>query len=330
MIKKNFLIDHKIEKLIYFLIVLLPFSLVSGSFLSDLSISIISILFLYLSIKNKYYTYYQNIFSKLFGIFFIILIFTSLLSYDVLISLKKTIFFFRFWIFALAVWHIFDKFESLIKHLIISFVIIFCALIIDGYIQFINQENIFGWPMEGARLSSLFKDELILGSYLSRTLPIFFGLLILNRFHKNKILFFIFFFIFVGVETLTFLSGERVAFFYINLSSLMLIITMKNFKVFRLTSVLISIVLITLFINLYPKSTERIINKTIDQIGIFSDKKYIFSQEHQNHFISGLRIFKDNVITGAGPRMFRELCGEKYNLWEGCSTHLTILIYNFS
>ena len=87
----------------------------------------------------------------------------------------------------------------------------------------------------------------------------------------------------------------------------MLIITMKNFKVFRLTSVLISIVLITLFINLYPKSTERIINKTIDQIGIFSDKKYIFSQEHQNHFISGLRIFKDNVITGAGPRMFRAL-----------------------
>ena len=130
-------------------------------------------------------------------------------------------------------------------------------MIIDGYIQFINQENIFGWPMEGASLSSLFKDELILGSYLSRTLPIFFGLLILNRFHKNKILFFIFFFIFVGVETLTFLSGERVAFFYINLSSLMLIITMKNFKVFRLTSVLISIVLITLFINLYPKSTEN-------------------------------------------------------------------------
>ena len=33
-------------------------------------------------------------------------------------------------------------------------------------------------------------------------------------------------------------------------------------------------------------------------------------------------MFKDNMITGIGPRMFRYTCGlKKYNIWEGCSTH---------
>ena len=59
-------------------------------------------------------------------------------------------------------------------------------------------------------------------------------------------------------------------------------------------------------------------NKTVN----VSTNKYIFSIEHQNHYISSLRMFNDNKITGVGPRMFRHLCGqEKYNLWEGCSTH---------
>ena len=51
-------------------------------------------------------------------------------------------------------------------------------------------------------------------------------------------------------------------------------------------------------------------------------EKYIFSREHQNHYISSLRMFKDNIVTGIGPRMFRYTCAlKKYNLWEGCSTH---------
>ena len=51
-------------------------------------------------------------------------------------------------------------------------------------------------------------------------------------------------------------------------------------------------------------------------------KKYVFSVEHQNHYTSALRMFKDNIYTGIGPRMFRYVCGyDKYKIWEGCSTH---------
>lgn len=315
------------EKVIYYLIVLLPITLVSGPFLSDLSVTIITLLFLYISYKKKLFFYYQNKYSKIFGLFFIILIITSFFSLDPVISFKKVIFFFRFWIFALAVWYILDHNNKLIKHLIISFSLIFIVLIIDGYIQYFFKENIFGWPMQGTRLSSLFKDELILGSYLSRLLPIFFALLIIRKFDKKIYKYFLFFLIFVGIETLIFLSGERAAFFFINASSLMLIVTMENYKKFRIFSIIISILLIALIINFYPESKERIIDKTIIQSGLENKEleltqKYIFSIEHHNHYIASLKMFKDNKITGVGPRMFRFTCTQKkYNLWEGCSTH---------
>lgn len=332
-----------IEKIIFYLIVLLPIILVSGPFLSDLSISVIAILFIYISYKKKLLFYYTNIFSKGFGIFFTILIITSIFSLDPIISLKKTIFFFRFWIFSLAVWYIFNlKKKELLKYLIFTFTLIFIILIIDGYIQFLTSKNIFGWPIQNTRVSSLFKDELILGSYLSRLLPLYFGMLVFTNFEKKFYKYLLFFSIFVGIETLTFLSGERVAFFFINASSLMLILTMKNYKLFRIYSILTSILLIVFLVNFYPKSADRIIDQTITQLGFeqskknnnndgvknsktdnsLNKKKYIFSVEHQNHYISSLRMFKDNMITGIGPRMFRYTCVlKKYNVWEGCSTH---------
>ena len=333
-----------IDSIIFYLIILLPLTLVSGPFLSDLSVSIIALLFIYISLKEKLYFYYNNKYTKIFFSFFIVLIVSSIFSKDVMISLKKVIFFFRFWIFSLAVWYLLSLHENkLIKYLIFTFTSTFLFLIFDGYIQFFFSENIFGWPVQGSRVSSLFKDELILGSYLSRLLPVYFALLVYSDFSKTFNKYFLFFIIFVGIETLTFLSGERVAFFYINASSLMLIILMKNYKIFRFSSIITSILIIIVLINYFPKSTDRIINQTINQLGLSSETKKqtlsnnkddqtnillnkikinAFSIEHQNHYISSIKMFRDNIITGVGPRMFRNLCGNKeYYLWEGCSTH---------
>ena len=312
------------EKIIYFFIILLPITLVTGPFLSDLSISIIALLFLYTSFKKRLYLYYNNIFSKIFGIFFILLFIVSLFSIDPIISLKKTVVHFRFWIFALAVWHIFNMKKDLIKYLIISFTFIFIILILDGYIQFFFKENILGWPLQESRVSSLFKDELILGSYLSRLLPIFFAVLIYSNFQNKTYLYLVFFIIFVGTETLTFLSGERVALFLINFSSLFLILAMKNYKIFRGLSIITSIIIIFIIINLYPKSTERIITKTVSQLELSKNliPQKIFSVEYQNLYTASVKMFYDHKITGVGPRMFRILCVEKkYYIWEGCSSH---------
>ena len=53
------------------------------------------------------------------------------------------------------------------------------VVLIDAYIQYFTGYNIIGYPLApGPRVSSFFNDELILGSYLSRSFPIFFGLMI--------------------------------------------------------------------------------------------------------------------------------------------------------
>jgi len=322
--------NNLINKTIYFLIVLLPITLVTGPFLPDLSITVIVILFIYTSLKKKLYFFYTNIFTKIFVIFFLILIITSIFSINPLISLSKTIFYFRFWIFALAIWYIAGIEKQIIKHLTISFTLIFVLLIFDGYLQFFLKKNIFGWPIQGTRVSSFFKDELILGSYLSRLLPFFFGLLVINNNLKNnKLNYVIFFIIFVTVEILTFLSGERVAFFFINMSAIFLIITMSNYRIFRALSIIVSIFLIVIFINFYPKTSERMISDTVKQFTWNSqqlskdDKTYIFSYEHHHHITSAVKIFQDHKFLGAGPRMFRVLCNDKKYLtsWESCSTH---------
>ena len=86
----------KIDKQLFFfnfvpswIIILMPALLISGPFLSDLGLSLVAILFLINSIKNNLIRYYNNYYFKIFLIFCFILILSSLLSENILISLKK-------------------------------------------------------------------------------------------------------------------------------------------------------------------------------------------------------------------------------------------------
>ena len=313
-----------LENIIYIFCIFMPVSLITGSLLTEFSIIIINFSFLALSIKRKLYFFYNNIFSKFFLIFFVILIICSFFSYDQLMSLKKTLVYFRYWILSLAIWYICFSKKNFIKNLMYVFALCYSILIIDGFYQYFTKANLLGWPIIGTRVSSLFGDELILGSYLSRILPIFFATVIFSKDIRNNKLYFLFFlFIFVCIEVLTYLSGERIAFFYINLSAIFLIITMKNHKLFRGLSLIISLVLILIISNLTPEVSNRMIDKTIYQLGLKNDDIKAFSNEHQNHFKSALKMFDDNKLTGIGPRMFRYNCDkEQYKItFESCSNH---------
>jgi O-antigen ligase len=49
----------------------------------------------------------------------------------------------------------------------------------------------------------------------------------------------------------------------------------------------------------------------------------IFSQQHQNHYISAYKMFRDNMVLGVGVKNFRNYCNvEKYKIDEAsCTTH---------
>ena len=73
------------EEIPKILIVLLPVFLITGPFLSDLAISLVALIFLINSYYNKLKKFYNNIYFKLFIIFWLILITSSLLSDNILI-----------------------------------------------------------------------------------------------------------------------------------------------------------------------------------------------------------------------------------------------------
>ena len=306
------------------IIILMPVLLISGPFLSDLGLSLVSILFLINSIKNNLKKYYDNYYFKFFLIFCLILILSSLLSDNVLISLKNSLFYFRFGIFSLCFWYLLEKNKFLLKYLFISILLCFSSLIIDGYTQFIFGKNLFGYTLyNDYRVSSFFGSELVLGSYLARFFPILFALFILlDQPKKNKLLLLFMTIIFILSEGLIFISGERLALFFMNLSAVFIILMLKEYRIYRLWTYIVSLCLIVVLMNFFPNSKERFIDQTIYDFTRNTDNKvYIFSKPHNDMYISAYRIFLDNKFFGVGPRQFRNTC-DKYSVSEySCETH---------
>ena len=130
-------------------------------------------------------------------------------------------------------------------------------------------------------------------------------------------------------ESLIFISGDRSAFFYINLSAIFIILfSQKLFKLRALTLISsILIILIISFIN--PTAKERVFNQTLNQmIGTEEREKgemgiYIFTKTHTHHYITAYRMYLDNKILGVGVKNFRNFCKfKKYEVSNlSCSTH---------
>ena len=304
------------DKIPFYLIILLPALLVSGPFLADLAITVCAVVFLINSYKNKLVSYYKNYFFYFFISFYIYLNISALLSDNIIFSLKTSLPYLRFGIFDLCTWYILEKNNKLTKYIFYSFLLVFLFLIIDGIYQYNFKYNLFGFPLIQNRVSSFFEDELILGSFLSRNYPLFLGLFFfyLKNNKISKKINFIFYFVLLFLPILIFISGERSSVFYFILSTIYISIYIKEKKI--LIVLVAAIFLIILGVFLFEnRFSERIINQTKIQFTINTKenlKKFnYFSPTHEEHFKSALKIFKDNLIFGAGPKSFRIKCSEE-------------------
>ena len=316
------------EKIIFFnvpafLFSLLPFFLITGPFLSDLAISLISLIFIYYCLKRSEVKFFNNRYFILFLFFWIYLNLNTLINNFNLDSLKISFFLIRYGIFVIAIAVLINYNDKFLKYFFLCIFICFFSLIIDGFYQYFSGENFLGWK-SSTRVSSFFGDEKILGSYLSRLWPIFFGLSLIYINKKSKV-FYLFILVFILSETLIFLSGDRTAFFYINLSAIFVILFSKNLLKLRLLTLLGSLFLIVIISLFFPTAKERVIDKTINQMNLLdaNKEKYIFSKQHTHHYISSYKMFKDNKILGVGVKNFRHFCSnEKYKVSKlSCSTH---------
>jgi O-antigen ligase len=309
--------NNKVLLVLSYLFLSIPLLLVTGPFLSDLAVIYV--------FKNKRFEFFQNKFFYLFCIFYIYIVLNSLFQNQNFDSLKISIGYFRFGVFTLAVIYIINNNNQILKKLYYVFLIIFCILIFDGFFQFYYGKNILGYPLSvGPRVSSLFKDELILGSYLSRFFPIFFALLVFLNKEINKVQYIFSCVIFILAEVLIYLSGERAAFFFMNLSAFFTLLAIRNYKKLRLGILFTSLVLIFIISHSFPNTKQRVFDQTFDQMGLSDDKEItIFSPQHNELYKTAIKITKDNLIFGVGVKNFRNKCNqEKYKISNySCGTH---------
>ena len=309
------IIKYKGNIFCFVLLSLFPATLVIGPFIAELFMNIIILIFIYNVFKNKNYIIFKNGIFLFFIFFFIILIISLIFSEIFTKSAINVFFYFRFFIFSFAICEILKTNKDKIKYLYFCLSAIICVVVFDGYYQFFFNENILGFPqLRIDRLSGFFKDDLILGSYLFRILPILIGLTLYveeKTYFSNKTRYFyrlnqllIFFTI-----ILIFLSGERASFFLtvIFLFIILMLLKLKSrIKLLSFSILIISVGIIFIFNTSYK-------DRYFEQL-----KRHIYVKKNSISFLinympmfeTSIKMFKAKPILGFGPKSYRYYCDD--------------------
>lgn len=293
------------------LLILLPAALISGPFLPDLFITLIALFFfiLYNQDKDKEFLVSKTLFFRLFIIFFIYLVIGSIFSDSIMLSLKSSVTYIRFGIFSIAIIYIFKNNKKFVKFFYLTLLVTLIILLFDGYFQFFTGKNTFGYTsIRPDRLGGLFFDELILGSYISKMLPILITFAFLNKeiIHRHYIILLI-----ILSYGLVFLSGERSAF----LTTTLYLVMITPFLIGIKKTTTLFILITTIFILLIS-TNKNIKSRYVDQMLIHvigHPKAKVFMPDHIGIFTSAIDIFKKNVFIGGGVKTFRVNCKNTVN-----------------
>ena len=291
--------------------------LISGPLLPDLIVSLSSLVFLIYVFKNKLFIYFTRKPLIIFFIFCICCILISIfVAKDMILSFESSLFYFRIGVFTCLIWYLLEQDKKILNYFYYALIISFSVLIVDGYIQFFTGANILGLTMKGARISSFFGVELIMGSYLSRLFPLFFALFIVKEKRKLELYFMILFFLLLS--GLILISGERAAFALYCLSFLFIVIFMKGYAKLRIVLSVGSIMVVIIIISSFGKVKNRMLSNPT-----YTITKSIFTPQHDSLIRTAYNMFLDKPIFGHGPKMFRVLCkDEKYATGSApCATH---------
>jgi len=301
---------------------IIPF-LILGPFIPDLILSISALIFIYYSIKKNNFYYFKTKPFLIFLLFCVISVSISLRSNDISLSIKSSLFYIRIGVFSCLIWYLIDKNKNFLIYFYYALIICFLALVVDGYYQYFSGVNLLGFKLIGIRVSSFFGDELIMGSYLSRLFPLLFALFLFKQ--KNKFEIYFIGLLFILVDILIFISAERTSFFFLNLSTIFIILLIKKYQIFRLVTFLIAIICVIILSLNAPSLSNRMFKGPAEDMGLIdsSKKPNIFTPIYDSHYRTAFNMFKDKYILGHGPKMFRVLCKDvRYAVGvQPCSSH---------
>ncbi len=323
----------------YTLLFFFPLTFILGIAVAELFVFVF-LFFLILNFNQKKILFDKKFLTLFFFSFYIALNAIFQITDDLKYS---SLFHFRYVLFSMAIFLFYEKFfnQKFDIKLYYVFLLIILILIFDSFFQFIIGYNMFGNKIDGQRISSFFGDELVLGSYLIRLLPILIWYIYsLNINLSEKKYFYTFFF--GAYFCVIYLSGERTSLALFLIFFLLILFFIDDLKKIFIRSFVFFLMFVfsIIFFN-YGKSdvTNRVFNKTYNQIfqeekktnieyknvydRIKNSKIIIFSKDHQGHLILAKKLFFDNLIIGSGPKGFRHYC-RKVNYKPNigiCSTH---------
>jgi O-antigen ligase len=281
--------------------------------IADITIVLISILFLYYSHKNIGWGWIKEkwfCFALIFSAYCMII--NSALSINPTESLAYSIFFVRWPLFAMALayWVLNDT-KSL-KRFFLSMTIVLVFIIFDTWWQFFFDKDIFGFSkmFPQGRLTGPFQGNPQVGVWISKLillLPLF--LILYNKmkfqdFRNN--LSYGFFIIFSLLFLTIFITGERMAFLmnisciFIFLAGLTLDKILSYKKILALS--LISFSGILTFALSFPDARRYAINSTIEKILNWRSSDYGLVWQ------SAYDVWMQSPFFGAGLHKYREAC----------------------
>jgi len=290
------------------LIILFPFFLIKPA-TADIACVLIGLLYLIYCVHKKDFSLFKNNYFYFFLTIFLYININSFFSFVPSVSYHVSLSYFRIILFIFSLSFFFNENKNLKLFFYYSFLFCISILFLDSIIQIIFGHNILGYlPGEGGgRISSFFGKKLIMGSFVSRLLPLFLGIGCLLNFKKLNLI------ILIISTILVIFSSERVAFAYLLLSIILyLYLSFDIRRIFYL--VLFFLILFLSLFVFFPKNFNRIFIHTFNQINE-SGSILGLSYRHKLHFLTAYNMFLDKKIIGHGLKTFRYLCdNQEYSL----------------
>lgn len=292
------------------LLSLLPCAFVIGPFVVELIVNILIILFLSDLLKKKKFNFFKKKIVIFFFSFYAFLLVCLLNSEFLTETALNVFFYFRFILFPFAIFEIIDKNKENLKILYIFLLLTVLIVIVDAYIQFLFGKNVLGFEKYRIdRISGFFKEDLILGSYLSRIIFLLIALAIFFKNNSNLCNISIIT-IFLCI-VMIFLSGERAAFLKTSIGlTIIFLVTSINWRIKVFSITLFSIILI-LIMSISQNVFDRYVNQLKFHLLGKPEKNISFLQNYLPMFKTSLKMFNDNKIIGQGPKTYRYYCADE-------------------
>ena len=318
--------ERKINNIFFFFLSTIPLSIIFGSSISLINIVLGSVFTLVILIYQKDFNFIDNISIKLIIVLYFYLIFNSLISQDFFVGASRNFGFARFIFLFICINYLFFK-HPRAENIFYFWIATIIILTLDAYIEFFLGKNIFGWgginEPHGSRIVSFFKDEPIVGAYLSGFILMTFGFLLQKYKYKNVLPWIFLLFIFSAVL----ISGERSNAIKIFFG---LILMFLFFDFLNLRKKIIIIILTFLFLILALNQSNYLKTRYFNQFIIhFISKekfeKFIHESDYFKLYRSGIAVYKNYPIFGVGNKNYRvETCSDEkknneYNYF--CLTH---------